>query len=50
MDDESKIIEDMEAILREKARKLYPEKIFDYGRNPENYGFIDSPDGYAEKI
>jgi nitrogen fixation NifU-like protein len=49
MEDESKIIENMTAILREKARELYPEKIFDYGRNPENYGSIDSPDGYAEK-
>jgi NifU-like protein involved in Fe-S cluster formation len=49
MEDENKIIENMAAILREKARKLYPEKVFDYGTNPENYGSIDSPDGYAEK-
>lgn len=49
MENESKIIENMSAILREKARKLYPEKVFDYGTNPENYGVIDSPDGYAEK-
>lgn len=49
MEDESKIIENMTAILREKARTLYPEKVFDYGKNPENYGSMDSPDGYAEK-
>jgi NifU-like protein involved in Fe-S cluster formation len=49
MEDESKIIENMSAILREKARKLYPEKVFDYGKNPENYGAMDSPDGCAEK-
>jgi len=49
MEDEGKIIENMTAILREKARELYPEKVFDYGTNPENYGSIDSPDGYAEK-
>ncbi|MGZ6236326.1 MAG: iron-sulfur cluster assembly scaffold protein [Syntrophales bacterium] len=39
----------MQAILREKVRKLYPEKVCDYGKNPENYGVIESPDGYAEK-
>jgi nitrogen fixation NifU-like protein len=49
MEDESKIIESMSAILREKARKLYPEKVYVYGTNPQNYGAIDSPDGYAEK-
>ena len=49
MENESKIIENMSAILREKARKLYPEKVFDYGTNPENHGAIDNPDGYAEK-
>ena len=49
MENESKIIENMSAILREKARKLYPEKVFDYGTNPQNYGAMDSPDGYAEK-
>jgi nitrogen fixation protein NifU and related proteins len=49
MEDESKIIESMSAILREKARELYPEKVYVYGTNPQNYGTIDSPDGYAEK-
>jgi nitrogen fixation protein NifU and related proteins len=49
MEDERRIIENMEAILREKARELYPERIFDYGRNPGNYSLIDNPDGYAEK-
>jgi nitrogen fixation NifU-like protein len=49
MEDESKIIESMAAILREKARGLYPEKVYVYGTNPQNYGAIDSPDGYAEK-
>jgi nitrogen fixation protein NifU and related proteins len=49
MEDESKIIESMSAILREKARDLYPEKVYVYGTNPQNYGAIDSPDGYAER-
>jgi nitrogen fixation NifU-like protein len=49
MEDEGKIIENMKAILREKARELCTEKVFEYGTNPENYGSIDSPDGYAEK-
>jgi nitrogen fixation NifU-like protein len=49
MDDENEILENMQAILREKAREIYPEKVFDYGTNPENYGALDNPDGYAEK-
>jgi nitrogen fixation NifU-like protein len=49
MDDENEILENMKAILHEKARELYPETVFDYGTNPENYGVINSPDGYAEK-
>ncbi len=49
MEDEGKILENMTAILREKAKKLYSEKVFDYGKNPENYGFMDNPDGYAEE-
>lgn len=47
MDDDSKIIEEMVAILQEKAKQLYPAKVVDYGSNPKNYGAIDSPDGYA---
>ena len=39
----------MQAILREKAREIYPEKVFDYGTSPQNYGAMDCPDGYAEK-
>ncbi|HUH66678.1 MAG TPA: iron-sulfur cluster assembly scaffold protein [Syntrophales bacterium] len=49
MEDEGKILEEMEAILREKAANLYPEKIFDYGKNPEYYGKMEKPDGYAER-
>jgi nitrogen fixation NifU-like protein len=47
--DDDKILENMRALLREKAREIYPERVFDYGTNPQNYGAIDSPDGYAEK-
>jgi nitrogen fixation NifU-like protein len=49
MDDESTIKEKMEALLREKAKKIYSEKIVDYGTNPKNYGAMDSPDGYAKE-
>ena len=49
MEEESKIIEKMETILREKAKEIYSEKIVDYGTNPKNYGAIDSPDGYAKE-
>jgi nitrogen fixation NifU-like protein len=49
MEDENKIIEKMEALLREKARKVYSEKIVDYGTNPKNYGAMDNPDGYAKE-
>ena len=49
MEDEGKILNEMEAILREMASRLYPEKIFDYGKNPRHYGEMEKPDGYAEK-
>lgn len=49
MDDESAIKEKMEALLREKAKEVYSEKIVDYGTNPKNYGTIDSPEGYAKE-
>jgi len=49
MEDDSKIIKKMEAILRKKAQELYSEKVVDYGTNPKNYGIIDNPDGYAKE-
>lgn len=39
----------MEALLREKAKEIYSEKIVDYGTNPKNYGTMDNPDGYAKE-
>jgi len=47
MEEDIEIIEKMNAILREKAKEIYSEKIVDYGSNPQNYGTIDRPDGYA---
>jgi len=49
MEDDSKIIKEMEAILRKKAEELYSEKVVEHGTNPKNYGAIDSPDGYAKE-
>ena len=49
MKDESKIIKEMEAILRKKAEEIYSEKVVEYGTNPKNYGAIDNPDGYAKE-
>ncbi|HYA12709.1 MAG TPA: iron-sulfur cluster assembly scaffold protein [Syntrophales bacterium] len=49
MDDDSKIIKEMEAILRKKAEEIYSEKVVEYGTNPKNYGTIDNPDGYAKE-
>jgi len=50
MEDDSKIIKKMEAVLRKKAEELYSEKVVDYGTNPKNYGIIDNPDGYAKEL
>jgi nitrogen fixation NifU-like protein len=47
MEEDSDIIEKMNALLREKAKEIYSEKIVDYGSNPRHYGTIDGPDGYA---
>jgi nitrogen fixation NifU-like protein len=49
MEDDSKIIKEMEAILRKKAEEIYSERVVDYGTNPKNYGIIDNPDGYAKE-
>lgn len=49
MEDENEIREKMIAIVREKARQLYSDKIVDYGTNPINCGTIKDPDGYAEE-
>jgi len=47
MEEESQIIEKMTAVLHEKAKKLYSEKVVDYGTNPTHCGVMDNPDGYA---
>ena len=49
MEDDSKIIKEMEAILRKKAEEIYSEKVVDHGTNPKNLGTIDNPDGYAKE-
>jgi len=49
MEDEHAIKEKMEALLREKAKEVYSEKIVDYGTNPKNYGTMDKFDGYAKE-
>ena len=50
MEDEHAIKEKMEALLREKAKEVYSEKIVDYGTNPKNYGTMDKFDGYAKEL
>ncbi len=47
MEEDIVIIEKMNALLREKAKEIYSEKIVDYGSNPQHYGTINGPDGYA---
>jgi nitrogen fixation protein NifU and related proteins len=49
MEDESEIREKMVAIIRDKAKQIYSDKVVEYGTNPGNYGRIDLPDGYARK-
>ena len=49
MEDENEIKEKMIALIREKAKELFLDKVVDYGKNPENYGRIERPDGYAKE-
>lgn len=48
MEDSDKIIEIMLGMVRDKAKKLYSEKVIDYGVNPIGYGTMKKPDGYAK--
>ncbi|MBM4272510.1 MAG: iron-sulfur cluster assembly scaffold protein [Deltaproteobacteria bacterium] len=48
MEDEAKITEQMMEILMEEVKKVYTEKVLDYGMNRRNYGCMDKPDGYAK--
>ena len=48
MSDEAKIEEWMMETLREEARKIYTEKVLDYGMKPRNCGVMDKADGYAK--
>jgi hypothetical protein len=48
MEDNDKIIEAMLGMVYEEAKKLYSEKVIDYGVNPVSYGIINKPDGYAK--
>jgi nitrogen fixation NifU-like protein len=47
MKDENEIREKMIAIIHEKARQRFSDRIVDYGTNPGNRGTIEDPDGYA---
>lgn len=49
MKDENEIREKMIALIRDKARQCYSDKVVDYGTNPGNSGKIQDPDGYAEE-
>ncbi len=49
MEDENEIKEKMIALIREKAKALFSDKVVDYGKNPGNYGCIDNPEGYAKE-
>jgi nitrogen fixation NifU-like protein len=48
MVDNDKIVEIMLGMVHEEAKKLYSEKVIDYGVNPISYGIMKKPDGYAE--
>lgn len=48
MEDTDKITEIMLGMVYEKAKKLYSEKVIDYGVNPTHYRIMDKPDGYAK--
>jgi nitrogen fixation NifU-like protein len=49
MEDENVIREKMIALLRDKARQCFSDRIVDYGTKPGNSGRIQNPDGYAEE-
>lgn len=49
MEEEKVIVENMVALLREKAKKVYSERIVSYGTNPLYRGTMDNPDGYARE-
>ncbi|MBN2255376.1 MAG: hypothetical protein JW736_06700 [Deltaproteobacteria bacterium] len=48
MEDADTIVETMLGMVYEEAKKLYSEKVIDYGVNPINYGIMTKPDGYAK--
>lgn len=48
MENNDMIIEKMLGMVHEEAKRIYSEKIVDYGVNPRNYGIMDNPDGYAK--
>jgi hypothetical protein len=47
MEDADTIVETMLGMVYEEAKKLYSEKVIDYGVNPTNYGSMNKPDGHA---
>jgi len=48
MENSDKIVETMLGMVYAKAKKLYSEKVIDYGLNPISYGIMNNPDGYAK--
>jgi nitrogen fixation NifU-like protein len=48
LDQEEKIKEQMMQILQEEMKKVFTERVIDYGINPRNCGIMEKPDGYAK--
>ena len=48
MDQEKEIKDRMFKLLNEEMRKIFTERVIDYGTNPRNCGVMDRPDGYAK--
>lgn len=47
MEDENTIVEKMKALLNEKAREVFSERVVEYGMNPNHRGFMDNPDAHV---
>lgn len=47
MEDFDKIIEQLQALTIEEARKIYSEKVIEHWLEPKNMGKMDNPDGFG---
>jgi nitrogen fixation NifU-like protein len=47
LEQEEEIKEQMMQILQEEMKKVFTERVIDYGTNPRNCGIMEKPDGYA---